>query len=215
MDGQYYARLVTVSTGGAVQYPIPTTETTVVFEVWPQAARDGSRIFFGGLVPGYSTSGVSVWRIKPNGDSLTRVSPPNIDGVSDTYPSPSPDGTTVAVATTRFGGFSLALIDVATSQLTNLGVAGIAPRWAPAGDSIAYLGGPSGSEIWLVNSSGSGARRVSPPGRGYQPGMDWSPDRKWIIARGAGGLELISVATGAALPLTTVTSDASQPAWKP
>lgn len=214
MDGQYYARLLRVSTSGGVQYLVPTTDTTVVFEVWPQAARDGSWIFFAGLVPGYSTGGVSVWRIKPTGDSLTRVSPPNVDGVSDTYPSPSPDGSRVAVATTRSGDFTLALIDVATSQLTDLGIPGIAPRWAPAGDTIAYLGG-GGEQIWLVSANGSGARRVSQPGRYYVPGMDWSPDRRWIIARGSTSLELVEVATGNVIPLGGLPGDLSQPAWKP
>jgi len=214
MDGQYYARLLRITTAGAVQYLIPS-DTTVVFEVWPQAARDGSWIFFGALVPGYSTSGVSVWRIKPNGDSLTRVSPPNADGFSDTYPSPSPDGTRVAVASTRSGDFQLAVINVATNQLTSLGIAGIAPRWAPAGDSIAYLGGPSQNQIWLVNADGTGARPVSQASRSYAPGMDWSPDRRWIIARGVASLELIEVATGRTIPLAGLPGDPTQPAWKP
>jgi hypothetical protein len=214
MDGQHYGELLRVSTSGAVQYLVPATDT-VVLEVWPQASRDGSWIYFGGLVPAYSTSGISVWRVQPSGAGLERVSPPNADGEGDTFPSPSPDGTRVAIATTRFGSFTLAVIDVATKQLTALGVWGQSPRWAPAGDSIAYLGGGSQSEVWLVNANGGGNRRVSPAGRGYALGIDWSPDRHWIIARGPASLELIEVATGRVLPLLGLPSDLSQPVWKP
>ena len=214
MDGQYYAELLRVSTSGTVQYLVPTADS-VVLEVWPQASRDGSWIYFGGLVPGYSTAGLSIWRVQPSGASLQRVSPANADGQSDTYPSPSPDGTRIAVASTRTGSFALAVIDVVAKQITQLGVPGIAPRWAPAGDTIAYLGGPYQSEIWLVNANGGGSRRVSPAGRNYAPGMDWSPDRRWIIARGPTSLELVEVATGSILPLLSVPGDLTQPAWKP
>lgn len=217
MDGQSNGQLVTVSTSGAVHYVVPPSDTAVELEVWPQAARDGSWIYFAGLSTDSSTAGLSVWRIMPNGDSLTHVSPPLADWTSDTYPSPSPDGTRVVVSTTRFGGASptLAVIDVATSQITSLGVPGVAPRWAPDGKTIAYLGGIIQSEIWVVDSSGSLARRVSPPGRSYGPGLDWSPDGKWIIARGVKSLELVYVATGKAVLLTNLSSDARQPTWKP
>jgi Tol biopolymer transport system component len=211
MDGQYYARVLRVGTSGTVQYLVPNADT-VVLEVWPQASRDGSWIYFGGLVPGYSTAGVSIWRVQPTGTGLQRVSPSNVDGQGDTEPSPSPDGTKIAVATTRFGGFTLAVIDVATAQITNLNVPGQGPRWAPAGDTIAYL---SGSEIWLVSSGGGGARRVSPLGRSYGLGIDWSPDRHWIIARGSMSLELIEVATGQFLTLPGLPGGPYQPAFKP
>jgi hypothetical protein len=214
MDGRYYAQLLRVGTNGTVQYLVPKADT-VVLEVWPQASRDGAWIYFGGLVPGYSTAGVSIWRVQPTGAGLERVSPPNADGTGDTHPSPSPDGTKIAAATTRGGGFALAVIDVATKQLTPLNVPGLGPRWAPAGDSIAYLGGGSGSEIWLVNANGSGARRVSPAGRSYALGIDWSSDRRWIIARGQTSLELIEVATAQFLLLAGLPGNPTQPAWKP
>jgi hypothetical protein len=214
MDGQYYGELVRVSLSGAVHYLVPAADV-VVLEVWPQASRDASWIYFGGLVPGYNTGGISIWRVHPDGNGLERVSPPNADGQGDTYPSPSPDGARVAVATTRFGSFRLAVIDVATKQLTNLGVSGLAPRWAPVGDTIAYMAGPNSSEIWLVDASGGGARLVSPPGRAYAIGIDWSPDRRWIIARGPDGLELVEVATGQVTSLPNLPADLSQPAWKP
>jgi hypothetical protein len=214
MDGQYYAELVRVSLSGAVHYLVPATDV-VVLEVWPQASRDASWIYFGGLVPGYNTGGISIWRVHPDGSGLERVSPPNADGRGDTYPSPSPDGTRVAVATTRSGSFTLAVIDVATKQLTDLGISGLAPRWAPASDTIAYMAGSGWSEIWVVDASGGGSRRISLPGRAYATGIDWSPDQRWIIAYGPDGLELVEVATGRVVSLPNLPGGLSQPAWKP
>lgn len=215
MDGQYYPDLLRIGTGGTVTYLVPDTTTTVV-ELWPQASRDGAWIYFAGKAPNYSTSGLSIWRIQPDGSGLDRVSPANVDGESETCPSPSPDRTRVVATTTRgTGQYTLALIDVATHGLTPLGVPGIQPRWAPAGDTIAYLGGPGWGEVWVVAASGGGARRVSPAGRVYEYGIEWTPDLAWLIARSQFGLELIQVATGQVIPLSTVPGGLSQPALKP
>lgn len=208
-----YARLVRVSLSGLVQYLVPSGDTLVV-EVWPQAAHDASWIYFSALAAGYTSNEITVWRVHPDGSSLERVSPPIGNGESDTYPSPSPDGSRLAVATTRFGGFKLAVIDLASGQLVGLGVPGVAPRWAPAGDTIAYVAGPGWTEIWLVDASGGGARRVTAQGRAYELGLDWSPDRRWIIARAGAGLELVEVATGRIVSLPSLPFELWEPAWR-
>jgi Tol biopolymer transport system component len=95
-----------------------------------------------------------------------------------------------------------------------LGPLAASPRWAPVGDTIAYLAGVGPGEIWLVHASDAGARRVSPPGRLYDPGIDWSPDGRWVIARGPNGLELVEVATGRVVALADVPRGLAQPAWK-
>jgi len=214
-DGQYYPELLHITSGGTVT-PLVVDTTTTVFEIWPQASRDGAWIYFAGKVPNYSTSGLSIWRIHPNGTNLERVSPANSDGEAETCPSPSPDGTKVVATTTRGGGtYQLAVINVATHALTPLNVSGIQPRWAPAGDTIAYLGGPGWTELWVVSSTGGGARRVSLPGRNYEFGIEWSPDRAWLVARSQYGFELIQVATGAVIPLSSLPAGLSQAGWKP
>ena len=210
MNGQYYADVLNVSVTGNVQHLVTATDS-VVLEVWPQASRDGTWIYFGGLVPAYPTTGISIWRVAAAGGTPQRISPANASGEGDTYPSPSPDGSKVALATTRSGTFSLAVIDVATKQLTSLNFSGVGPRWAPSGDSIAFL---HNAELWLINSNGTGARRVGPAGRGYDPGIDWSPDRQFIVAVGPNGIELVHVPTGGIIPLS-LPPDLRQPTWKP
>jgi hypothetical protein len=214
MDGQSWPELLRVTTSGTVTYVLTDT-TTNVFEDWPQVSRDGAWIYFAGKVPNYSTSGLSIWRIRPDGTDLERVSPPNTDGQSETCPSPSPDGSRVVATTTRNGPYELAIIDVATQALTPLGISGIQPRWAPAGDSIAFLSGAGYSEVWIAAADGGGARRVSPDGRFYAYGIEWTPDLQWLIARSQFGMELIHVATGYVQPLTNLAPGLSQPAWKP
>jgi hypothetical protein len=213
MDGQHYGELVRVSLSGAVAYLVPGSDT-VALEVWPEATRDGSWVYFGGLVPLYPTSGISLWRVHPDGTGLGRVSPPNAEYEADTFPSPSPDGTRVALATTRYGSFQLAVIELASGQFTPLaGVNGTAVRWSPVADTIAYLRWPQ-EEIWVVAASGGGARRVSPADRYYQVGMDWSPDGRWIIAVGGGGPELLEVATGRVVLLPHLPPGLVHPAWQ-
>jgi hypothetical protein len=214
-DGQSQPELFRIDTDGTVT-PLLLDSSTTTFELWPQASRDGEWIHFAGKVPNYSTSGLSLWRIRPDGSDLERVSPPNVDGESETCPSPSPDGTRVVASTTRFGStFLLAIVDVATRNLTSLGEAGIQPRWAPTGESIAYLGGPGYQEVWVVNAGTGIARRVSPAGRSYAYGIDWTPSQAWLIARSAEGLELINIATGDIVPLNGFPAGSYQPALVP
>jgi hypothetical protein len=44
--------------------------------------------------------------------------------------------------------------------------------------------------------------------------MDWSPDGRWIIAVGGGGLELLEVATGRVVPLPHLPPGLVHPAWQ-
>jgi hypothetical protein len=214
MDGDAdSSELIVVSMDGTVHYLLQETDS-LVLEVWPESSRDGAWIYFGGLGPGIPDSEIAVWRVRPDGSGLERISPPKGPGEADTQPSPSPDGTRVAVATTRFDRHpSVAVIDVVKRQLVDLGVEGTYPRWSPTTDSIAFV---SGAEIWLASSWGEGARRVSLPGHGYGE-LTWSPDGKWLIATRIYypvGLELVEVATGQSLPLPDLPRAPKQPAWR-
>jgi Tol biopolymer transport system component len=88
------------------------------------------------------------------------------------------------------------------------------PRWSPVGDTIAYVpwnGGP----IHVVAADGTGDRIASSGSRSYgDKGFDWSPDGRWIVARGPQSLEVIDTKTGMALPLGFATA-LTEPSWKP
>jgi hypothetical protein len=139
------------------------------------------------------------------------------------WPSPSPDGARLAYEnqTWNQSGYSVRVMDLATKQVTQLVAGGQRPRWAPAGDLIAYW---LDKQIWVVRPDGTGVRVVSPPGHSYVPGVQWSPDGQWILARfepsqGWAGttVALLNVATGLEIPLTWTTGygGVGLPSWKP
>jgi Tol biopolymer transport system component len=146
-----------------------------------------------------------IWRVRVDGSSLERA------GVTDTltgdtHPDPSPDGTRLVLASSRFPeGIRLVIRDLASGAEQSLGVQGLLPRWSPSGDRIAYWSGDVFSQrgaIYLIQPDGSGNQRLSPLGKEYRPeGLDWSPDGEWLVARADTTLELIQTSTGTALPL--------------
>ncbi len=173
-----------------------------------------------------------LFRIRAGSDGpMERLSPPPPAGASagdcfDTiqnWPSPSPDGTRVAFenATSFYDGYTLRVLDAATRAVTPLGVTGRRPRWSPKGDLIAYW---HANQIWVVKPDGTGPRAVSPAGMRYVPGVSWSPDGRYLLARfepSAGNasttVALLDVATGLAVPIPFFSGydTYSLPAWRP
>ena len=50
-------------------------------------------------------------------------------------------------------------------------------RWSPDGTKVAFLSTrEAGSQVWIANADGSGAKRVSNIAGGAQPPLVWSPD---------------------------------------
>src|SRR6185295_18686165 len=74
------------------------------------------------------------------------------------------------------------------SNLTD-GLAGQAetPEWSPDHSKIAFQGGDTGGDIWVVNADGSGLKNVTqtPSGIGigheWEKGPRWSPDGSRIL----------------------------------
>ncbi len=139
------------------------------------------------------------------------------------WPSLSPDGARLAYEnqTWNRSGYSVRVMTIATREIVEIVPGGQRPRWSPAGNLIAYW---DDNQIWVVRPDGTEARAVSPPGHVYQPGVQWSPDGKWIIARfaprqGWAGttVALLNVDTGLEIPLawTTGYGPYGLPAWKP
>jgi len=187
-----------------------TPVTGLVGAAWPHYSRDGAYLYFSGLAT--SVGNFALWRANADGTNPQQLyaDPSGIAWRS----SPSPDGTRLAFVNASQSPSGIQVYTIASQTVSPWAVVGQTPRWSPAGETIAFVA-PYGGPIFVVNADGTGARQVSPTGRSYDElSLGWSPDGAWLVARGPDGLELINVATGAALPLAYSTPFV-QPAWKP
>lgn len=161
-----------------------------------------------------------------NSQTIERLSPTAPDecfSLMNKWPSLSPDGARLTFENQTWGrqDNSVRVMEIATRAITQIVTSGQRPRWSPTGDLIAYW---TDKQIWVVRPDGTGARVVSPSGRAYLPGAQWSPDGQWILARfeptqgwGVTTVALLNVTTRLEIPLawTTGYDGISLPAWKP
>jgi Tol biopolymer transport system component len=137
-------------------------------------------------------------------------------GAGQRQPSLSPDGTSAAFS----AGGTLAVMDLASKQVTSLGLTAAAPAWSPLGDLIAYVSATdyqNSGTIHVVRPDGGGDRVVTTR-VGYVGRLDWSPDGKYLVAAHNGGsLAVIDVATGEEMPVRLRAGGQSflSPSWKP
>jgi len=187
-------------------YPSPFSD-----EFHPDFSPDGAWVYFAARLPGLGAS--AVWRVHPDGTALERA-PFGPDG-SESRPAASPDGQWLAYTSDGF----IHVRSLVTGARTPLHVAGTAPRWSPAADAIAYVvsadySGYSGS-LRIVSPDGTNDRQLV-TGEAYAPGVDWTPDGKYIVAKTGnfGLLDLIVVGTGETIPLP-YSGRLFTPAWRP
>jgi hypothetical protein len=187
--------------------------------MWPWYSADGQWIYFARYVDEYRRD---LWRVRADGTGAAAIATPLEFGQVDIQPAPSPDGTRVAFATSRGNASSLdplglAMLTLASGDITLLGIPGETPRWSPTGDRIAFV---QAGHVMVMAPDGSGIRTVSLSAN-YHVGLDWSPDGRWIVAAqepdGAigqvGGLVLIDTQSPAELPLA-FDRRLRVPAWK-
>jgi hypothetical protein len=206
-------RLYTYTIGGSSQRVMPAANG-LSEEFRPQYSNDGWIYFVGRS----TASPLGIHRVRTDGTGLSRLT--SVQGVVETHPSPSPDGTQVVVMSTdrsdctACGDYALRILNVSTMTSTSLGVGGFWPRWSPRGDLIAFLTG--NNMLAVVRPDGSGQRIISNEGRRYDDAIDWSPDGQWIIAQVFGGavLHLIEVESSLTLPLA-LNVGMLHPAWRP
>jgi hypothetical protein len=176
---------------------------------WPQVSRDGVWVYFSRI----GGPGSANWRTHLDGsgaDSLLSQMPD-----FDIFATPSSDGQHVAYVAAHDETTDLRVATLATGAVTSLKVNAWSPTWSPTSDLIAYLAGASDpARIAVIHADGTGARTLGTAV--YNTNIDWSPDGQWVVAHNAatGKIDVLNVASGAAIPLTFTGSEFS-PTWKP
>jgi eukaryotic-like serine/threonine-protein kinase len=103
---------------------------------------------------------------------------------TNTSPAVSPDGSRIAVSSTRSGTSQIWVTDASGGNPKSItsffGPTVGTPRWSPDGSQIALDARVDGNpDIWVVSASGGEPRRLTTESsEDIVP--DWSPDGKWI-----------------------------------
>jgi TolB protein len=132
----------------------------------------------------------------------------------------SPDGSRIAYAAARSQGgdvFSdVWIIRPDASGKLRLVVNAESPTWSPDGSQIAYFSDRADLHIRIVNSDGSGDRRLTPRQLGaFQPA--WSPDgaRIAFVSLDPNGIRLINPDGSGLVDLTHGLGQEDTPTWSP
>ncbi len=203
----------------------------------PAWSPDGNWIAFVSMRTGVG----HIYKIDINGKNLQRLT----NQGDNSSPAWSPDGQSIAFSSTGNGRFGIYVMDAdgkQPRQIINLLPGGglpYSPTWSPDGKQIActvsfpnfaanvVIDDHDGSGIYIMDTDGQNARRVSPLGpRSYNP--TWSPDGKWIAYQAyeadANPLEnlnavqhifIVSVEGGESRQITQHPGQNACPAWVP
>ncbi len=158
---------------------------------------DGSRVAFSAYVhegPG-NCCPTELFVMNADGTGLTQVTH---DDAYDSYPSWSPDGSTLVYASYRGPDYipgcpvtkncpaDLYVIGAdgtGDRRLTDDAADEATPTWSPDGTKIAYVFAEAGSPgaVWVMNADGTDARNLVPPDGGLILFPQWSPDGRRIL----------------------------------
>jgi Ca2+-binding RTX toxin-like protein len=131
-----------------------------IYDSDPSWAPSGDKIAYNGKG--------GIWVVNADGSGAHQIS--KWGG----RPSWSPDGEAIAVG--RRGEIFLMRPDGSDRHKI---LDGAAPRWAPDGSQLTYLGGDEDeTEVWVAQRDGSGAHPITSAKDDLWP--TWSPDGEWI-----------------------------------
>jgi len=133
----------------------------------------------------YIDQRLSLWLVRPNATGRRRLLPGSrLDSVALSW---SPDGTRIAIASPGSNlnpqrapcNTTLYVVRIASGQPTALPAKtdDCDVAWSPRGDEIAY----NNDGIFVIQADGTGRRRVTPPGKGFNP--QWSADGTQLAFR--------------------------------
>jgi hypothetical protein len=200
---------------GALSPLIPDTVSVLKGELFasPAVSLDGAWIYFTTLVPFSGPPSGDIWRVHPDGTGLARIVGAGVAGSPPrTSPSPSPDGTRLAYVegASPNGANDIKILDFQSGgTLTIRGSGAVEIRWSPIADRIAVK---AGATLYVVNADGSQLTQLA-SFSAYFPGLDWSPDGRWILANLSGVLTILEpTTTGLRLPLGFYAEGSS---WSP
>ena len=201
---------------GSDQRPLREASPVVPFSAF-RWSPDGTRL-------AYANSG-SVYVIAVDGISApVNVSVYKSPDSSDTDPNWSPLGDKLVVLNfTACGGCSdLYVVNASDGsgryQLSTGTGFDASPRWAPAGDLIAYEGdrAPYGRGLYVTPADGMGPETLVSGGAGSFGGPAWSADGSRLAFRSGVGVPHAVNADGSGLtPLTDVQSTTGDIFWSP
>jgi len=172
----------------------------------------------------------SIRMLEPESQRTIRLSPPPTAGPqSDSDPAWSPDGRSVAFASSRAGSPDLWVVASGGGEarrLTALPGAETHPTWSPDGSTIAFARDQGhGSEIWKIPAAGGDPIRLTslPEGVVGDTQPVWSPAGTWIAftrsmaePAGASDLYIIPPDGGKPFPLRRGSgARIAEPAWSP
>lgn len=140
---------------------------------FPDFSPSGSRIAFGGRLPGATND--DVFSIRVDGTGLVQLTN---DATNDSLPAYSPDGSKIAFISARTGLEQVWVMDADGGNPVQLTFdetfKGQVPDWSPDGSKIAYAAGDPG-DVLVMNADGSDQHTViSGPTDDFGPA--WSPD---------------------------------------
>ncbi len=196
------ADVFTINSTGT-QTTIAGSDTTQ--ELQPSWGGDGGRV-----VLARNTPGTPFWGVNPDG---TGLAPLASLPASDSYPTPSPDGTRLALV--RDGDLYVGAADGSGAAQIAPGTLIKNPAWSPDGATIAF---EDVGNIHSVPASG-GVISLLLGSADTETEPAWSPDgTKLAFRTNAGGDDEIYVAApngSSPTPLTANTVDDRHPAWSP
>lgn len=174
-------------------------------------AASGNWLYFTANNAGCHTDSPCLHRAKLDGTGVELLGDVAADSQSSRQPSPSPDGSKVAFVTETDSGPLIRVFDVGARSTSTWADAGTRPQWSPSGRYIAYQ--TPDAAVAVINADGTGKRIVRPASSALIESYSWSPDEAWMLLRGVGGLSVVRVATGEAIPLRYL-SPLLEVSWK-